>query len=301
MADEDKSGGEGKAAPGKAVAIWKFGTSMASKMAGGMAGVVTTSMTTNPFLGVAVGNALALTLEKVGTYIIETKLGPRQEIRVGRAIAVAAVRMEERIEAGEKVRADPFVHPDGEGRSDADEAVESALFADMNSAEEKKVDFIGALMTSIVLDPSISASDAQQMIETAQNLRYRAFVVLKIANDVHAHGWPRRGGAEVEGPPADLYPLTAQIYDMSRRGLIEMRDKPEDNTNYAILGVEEIDPSKLHLSPLGKALYKNMELQRLPESDATYASTVADLTVLSGCGKGPMHINAGRVIDGGEI
>ena len=169
----------------------------------------------------------------------------------------------------------------------------------MNSAEEKKVDFIGALITSIVLDSSISASEAQQMIETAQHLRYRAFVVLKIANDVHVHGWPERGGGEAEGPPANLYPLMAQIYDMSRRGLIEMRDKSEDNSNYAILGVEDIDPSKLHLTPLGKALYKNMELQRLPESDATFGRTLADLKAISTYGKGLTRINAS--IDGGEF
>ena len=299
MVDDDKRVGEGKAATGKAILIWKFGTSMASKMAGGMVGVATTAMTTNPFLGVAVGTALAQTLEKVGTHVIETKLGPRQEIRVGRAITVAAVRMEERIKAGENVRNDAFVQADDEGRSNADEAVESALFAAMNSAEEKKVDFIGALMTSIVLDSSISAADAQQMIETAQILRYRAFVVLKIANDVHAHGWPERGGEDVQGPPVNFYPLMAQIYEMSRRGLIEMRDKPDDNDNYAILGADEIDPSKLHLSPLGRALYKNMELQRLPESDATYASTVADLTAISSYGKGSMRIKAS--IDDGEF
>jgi hypothetical protein len=202
--------------------------------------------------------------------------------------------MEKRIEAGEKVRGDTFVQPDSDGRSDADEAVESTLFAAMNSAEEKKVDFISALMTSIFLDPSISASDAQQMIETAQNLRYRAFVVLKIAYDVHTYGWPKRGGEDVAGPPANLYPLMAQVYDMSRRGLIEMRDRPEDNNNYAILGADEIDPSKLHLSPLGKALYENMELQRLPENDATYASTLADFTALSGYGMGQTRIDSGE-------
>jgi hypothetical protein len=298
MADEDRPTSEEKVANSKAVTMWKFGTSMASKMVGGMAGVVTTSMTANPFLGVAVGTALAQTLEKAGTHIVETKLGPRQQIRVGRAIAVAATRMEERIVDGEIVRGDAFVQPDDTGRSDADEAIESALLAAMNCSEEKKVDFIGALMTSIFLDRTISASDAQQMIETAQNLRYRALVVLKIANDVHAQGWPSRGGEDVAGPPTDLYPLMAEIYDMSRRGLIVMKDKPEGNDHYAILGADDIDPSKLHLSPLGRALYRNMELSRLPESDPTYANTVAHLRALSSYGLGPMRINAH--MDGGS-
>ena len=122
MADGNKPEGEIKGVSGKAVEIWKFSTSMASKMTGGMVGVVTNAMTSNPFLGVAVATALAQTLEKVGTYVIETKLGPRQEIRVGRAIAIAALRMDERIEAGERVRGDAFIQPNGEGRSDADEA-----------------------------------------------------------------------------------------------------------------------------------------------------------------------------------
>jgi hypothetical protein len=299
MTDEDRPAGEENAATGKAMAIWKFSTSMASQIVGGMVGEVATSMTGNLLIGVAVNTILAQTLEKVGTHVIETTLGPRQKIRVGRAIAVAATRMEERIKDGEIVRDDAFVQPDVKGRSDADEVIESALHAAMSSAEEKKVDFIGALMTSIFLDRSISASDAQQMIETAQNLRYRALVVLKIANDVHAHGWPSRGGEDVAGPPTDLYPLMAEIYDMSRRGLIVMKDKPEGNDHYAILGSDDIDPSKLHLSPLGRLLYRNMELSRLPESDATYANTVEHLRTLSGYGLGPTRINAH--MDGGEF
>jgi hypothetical protein len=298
MANGDKSATEEKAGTGKAVTIAKFVTSTASKMIGGMAGVVTAA-SADPFTGVAVGTALAQSLEKVGTHLIETRLGSRQKIRVGRTIAVAATRMNERIKGGEIVRKDSFVEFDDEGRSDADEAIESALLAAMNSAEEKKVDFIGALTTSIFLDSSISASNAQQMIETAQSLRYRGFVILKIANGVDVHQWPSRGGEDLAGPPADLYPLMAEIFDMSRRGLIEMKDKARPDHYYAILGADEIDPSKLHLSPLGQALYRNMELHRLPETDATYASTVEHLTTLSRYGIGPTSINA--TLDGGEF
>ena len=291
MAGGNKLDGGEEVTGSNATAIWKFASSMASKMIGGMAGLAITALTETPLLGRVVSNVLVQTLEKVGTHVIETKLGPRQKVRVGRAIAVAALRMEKRMETGEKVRSDTFVQLDREGRSSADEAVESALFAAMNSAEEKKVDFIGALMTSIVLEPSISASDAQQMIETAQSLRYRAYVILKIASEVSIHGWPTRGGENVEGPPANLYSLMAQIYDMSQRGLIEMRDAPNDVSIYAVLSAEDIEPSKLQLTPLGRALYTNMELQRIPEIDATYASTVADLKALSGYGRGPTGLN----------
>ena len=279
--------------------VWQFGSSMASQMVGGMAGLVTTSLTTNPFLGVAVGTGLAQTLQKVGADLIDAKLRSRQEIRVGRAIAVAAVRMNDRLSSGERVRDDAFMECDGNGRSDADEVAESALIAAMNSTEEKKVDFIAALITSIALDPCISAADGQQMIATAQILQYRAFVILRIANDVHAHRWPARGGEDVGGPPDGLFALMAQVYDMARLGLVEMRDSNDERFAYAVLGPDGVDPSKLHLTPLGKALYRNMELERLPEHDPTYSSTVADFAAISHCGTGQTRVDA--YIDGGQI
>lgn len=293
MRDGDKPTAEEKADSAKAVTVGKFVASTASKIVGGMVGIVTAAAA-DPFTGLAVGTVLGQSLEKAVTHFIETRLAPRQKVRVGRVIAVAVTRMNERIKSGEIVRNDTFVEFNDQVRSDADEVIESALLAAMNSAEEKKIDFIGALITSIFLDDSISASNAQQMIENARSLRYRGFAILKIANDVHVHRWSARGREELEGPPDSLYPLMAEIYDMSRQGLIEMKDKPESKDNYAILGADEIDPSKLHLSPLGQALYKYMELHRLPENDVTYANTVDHLAMLSRYGTGPTRIDGGE-------
>ena len=280
--DNDDSQGSS----GRAVAVWTFVTSTASKLTGGMVGVAVTSATANPFLGVATATTLAQALEKGGAYVVHLMIGPRQKIRAGRAIEVAAVRMQDRIINGEVVRTDLFVEPRPDGRSDADEVVESVLQASINSAEEKKVDFLAAMMTSVFMDSSIRAADAQQMIEIAQGLRYRSLIVLKITNNVHVHRWPARGGDKVPGPPARLYPLMAQIYDLCRQGLIEMKDRLEDRDVYLVAAAGDIDPAKLHLSPLGRSLYEIMELKRLSEADPTYVETLADLGALSGYGQG---------------
>lgn len=298
MADEGKPEGEGRPA-NRHIKRWEDLAKVIGKLAGGAAGVGTMAAIGEPYSAVLANAMVGTAVEKAGLSVIQRLLGPRQAERVARTLLVTTGRMEERITAGETPRTDRFAQPGPDGRSDAEEAVEAVLFAAMNSAEEKKIDFLGLLLSSIAFDPSITAADAQVMIETAEALRYRAYVILKIANDVHVNGWPTRGGEDVVGPPENLYPLMAQIYDMTRRGVIELKDKPEDHSLYAVLGVDEIDPSKLHLSPLGKALYKNMELNRLPETDETYVQALADLAELSRYGKGPTRISGG--VSGGEF
>ncbi|MGU3449617.1 hypothetical protein [Methylobacterium sp. 391_Methyba4] len=297
MTGEDKDEGAEKLRSGQGIAIWKFSVGMAAKVAGGMAGVGTTAVTANPFIGAAVGTSLAHSLEKVGTYLVDTRLGPRQAARVGRAIAVAATRMDERVSSGQTLRADEFTRPDHTGRSAADETIEAALLAAMNSAEEKKIDFIAALMTSIGFNNEISPADAQLLIETAHNIRFRAFVVMKIASQIKSYGWPARGGEDLPGPPEKYHPLMSQIFDMTQRGIVEMRSAPDDINLYAILGPDEIDPTKLHLSPFGWMLFNGMELSRLSDDDDTYIRTVADLAELSGYGKGTPRVDA-RIDDG---
>lgn len=295
MTDEGKPEPEDEGRPAnKQIRRWEDLAKLSGKIAGGAASLATVAYTKEPFSGVLANAAVGTAVEKVGLNVIQRFLGPRQAERVAKTLLVTAGRMEERVTAGEMLRTDDFAQPGDDGRSDAEEAVEAVLFAAMNSAEERKIDFLGLLLSSIAFDPSITAANAQVMIETAEALRYRAYVILKIANDVHVHGWPTRGDEDVAGPPESLYPLMAQVYDMTRRGVIELKDKPEDNSLYAVLGVDEIDPSKLHLSPLGKALYKNMELHRLLAVDETYLQTLADLTELSRYGKGPTRIDAGE-------
>ena len=54
-------------------------------------------------------------------------LGPREKVRVGAVLAVAAAEINKRIVSGEKVRTDGFFDEKPSGRSHAEEVAESVL------------------------------------------------------------------------------------------------------------------------------------------------------------------------------
>ncbi len=275
--------------------LWKFSVGMAAKLSGGMVGVGTTVMTGNPFLGAASGVALAHTLERVGTEVVERRLAPRQNVRVGRAIVVACIKLKEHQDRGRNPRDDGFFDDDSGGRSSADEVTEATLLAAMDSAQEQKIDFIGALLANIAVDSGIDVSTAHLLIELANTLSYRAFVVMKIAGDIDAfHFEARTGpGKELSEAPTAFHPLMIEIYGLSGRGLIEMKDSADSANANVVLGFEEIDPAKMHLSTVGQLLHDNLELSGLDTGSDIYLQTVEQLRGLSRSGGGASALDGG--------
>jgi len=266
----------------------------AAKLAGGMVGVSTTTMTANPFLGTAIGMALAHTLERVDTEMVDRRLAPRQNARVGRAIVVACIKLKEHQDRGRNPRNDGFFDEDSGGRSSADEVTEAMLLAAMNSAQEQKVDFIAALLADIAVNPSIDLSTAHLLIELANTLSYRVFAVMRIAGDIDAFRFEtRRPGKGLSEAPTAFHPLMVEIFGLSRRGIIELKDSADSADTYAVLGFDEIDPAKMRLSTVGQLLHDNLELSGLDTGSAMYLQTVEQLRRLSRSGGGA------SVLDGG--
>lgn len=275
--------------------LWKFSLGMAAKLSGGMVGVGTTVMTANPFLGTALGVTLAHTLERVGTEVVERQLAPRQNVRVGRAIVVACIKLKEYRDRGKTPREDGFFDDDAGGRSAAEEVTEAALLAAMNSAQEQKVDFIAALLANIAVNPGIDVPTAHLLIELANALSYRAFAVMRIAGDIDAFRFETRtrpGEALSEASTA-FHPLMVEIFGLSRQGVIELKDSADSADTYAVLGFDEIDPAKMRLSTVGQLLHNNLELSNLDTGSAMYLQTVEQLRGLSRSGGGA------SVLDGG--
>ncbi len=283
------------AASKRGLALWKFSVGMAAKLSGGMAGVGTTAMTTNPFWGAAVGVSLAHTLERVGTEVVERRLAPRQNARVGRAIVIACSKLKEHQMRGMQPRDDGFFDPGHDGRSAADEVTEATLQAAMNSAQEQKVDFIGALLANISVKRDIDVPTTHLLIELASSLSYRAFALMRIAGNIDTFGFGTRirAGEGLSEAPPDFHPLMVEIYELSRRGVIVQKDSAASTDSYATLDCSDVDPSKMRLSTVGQLLHDNLELANLDASAAVYARTVDQLRKLSHCGKGT------SVLDGG--
>lgn len=266
--------------------FWELVNKTGTNVAGGLVGLGTVATTGNPAVGVFVGTFVSKSLEMVCSNLLSTHLAYRERVRIGAAAAVSLSRLQDRVAGGEALRADALVEPGSNGRSDVAEVTEAAMMAAMNSAEERKVEFLGALVTSIAFDATIGTGDAHLMIETARSLSYRSFVILQIASKTEYFKWPTRGREGTPGPPGRLYPLMSETYELTRRGLVEMKESRDSENLDAIFGADDIDPSRLFLTPFGHALHKSLELNRIPESDNLLKHTAAELGELATFGRG---------------
>ena len=158
--------------------------------------------THQPLIGAALSPVVAHNLERAGGEVIARRLAPRQEMRVGRAIAVAAGLLQERAASGDVPRRDGFFESGPEtDRSPAAEVTEAVLGAAMRAAEERKVDFVAALIASVSFDEKVDVATAHQMIAMADALTWRALCILRLTSDGSLRRLPARGREEAPGPP----------------------------------------------------------------------------------------------------
>lgn len=114
------------------------------------------------------GAAAALALKQIGQEASERLLGPREEVRIGGVLAIAAGEIRQRLEAGESVRTDGFFEQKQTGRSDAEEVAESVLLKSQREPEEKKIPYMGHLLSSVAFDAAISVHMAHQITKAAE-------------------------------------------------------------------------------------------------------------------------------------
>jgi hypothetical protein len=95
-----------------------------------------------------------MALKHIGQEASERLLGPREQVRVGGVLAIAAAEINERIKNGERVRSDNFFEEKSQGRSDAEEVAESVLLKSQREPEEKKIPYIGHLLSNVALPRS---------------------------------------------------------------------------------------------------------------------------------------------------
>lgn len=237
---------------------------------------------------------VAQNLERVGKEVLDRHLAPRQEIRVGRAVVVGAIRIEERLKAGERLRTDDFFGSADEGRSLADEITEHALMSAMNAAEERKVDHIGSLLASIAMNPAIDVATGHQLIRIAEQISFRAFVLIDMLyrDDTRSYDPVTIEGTE---SAAAVHALRAELFDLSRLGLVEQRYYRDSADTLALVDAAHIDPSRLYLTPLGNLLCNAFDLASLSIDDDFCRRTKRQLAALVQLG--PIGVS----IDGGTF
>jgi hypothetical protein len=206
------------------------------------------------------GAAVALALRHVGQEISQRMLGPREEVRVGGVLAIAAGEIRQRMENGESVRSDGFFDNKNTGRSDAEEVVEGVLLRSQREPEERKIPYMGHLLSSIAFDSQIGAQMAHQITRAAEQLTYRQLCILKLAVVKDAFGLRNgdyRGQASFS---KELYQVLYECLDLYHRGLIGFGGE-------VAFGPTDIQPGGMTLQGLGADIFNLMKLTLIPNED----------------------------------
>lgn len=206
------------------------------------------------------GAAAAMVLKHIGQEASERLLGPREEIRVGGVLAIAAEEIRKRIEAGESIRTDGFFDQKRSGRSDAEEVAESVLLKSQREPEENKIPYMGHLLSSVAFDKEISANMAHQLTKAAEQLTYRQLCLLKIAVVKDSFGLRTEDYRKQSQFDKGLYQILYECLDLSHRGFLNFGGG-------VVFGPTDIAPGKMTIQGLGADIFNLMKLGLIPVAD----------------------------------
>jgi len=200
------------------------------------------------------GVVVSKTLSRMGDELSERLLGPRERVRIGATMAIAANEISERIKKGEKIRSDGFFEKNDPGRSNADELAESVLLKSQKEPEEKKVPLLAHLLANIVFRQEIDIALGEQILKAVEQLTYRQLCILRLAarsqefklRDINYRG--------MKNFPRELY------YDLYNRSFI-------NNGSVAALGMTDLVPAKMSLQGLGVDIHNWMQLWQISDED----------------------------------
>lgn len=234
-----------------------------AELAGGAVGGAIGFLAGGP-VGAAVlgagGAAVAKALKHIGNETCERLLGPREKVRVGGVLAIAADQIEQRLKNGETLRDDDFFEENQSGRSDAEEVAESIMLKSQREPEEKKIPYMGRLLANVAFHKEISSEMAHQLAKTAEQLTYRQLCILRLAvakDDTALRASDYRGQASFS---KELYQVLYECLDLYYRGLINFGDA-------VAFGPTDVKPGNMTVQGLGVDVYSLMQLYTIPSAD----------------------------------
>ena len=208
----------------------------------------------------AAGITASRLLEHVGQEVSDRLLSAREKQRVGGVIAVAAADIRQRLEAGEHLRADGFFNCEALGRSAADEVAESIVLKVQREPEEKKLSYMGHLLSSVAFDDAIGPEMAHQIAKSAERLTYRQLCLLKIFGVDEVRSMLRDEDYRKQTSiPIQQRQILYESFDLARNYYIA-------SENY-ILGVTDIRPRQTQTQGIGADMYNLMKLRLIPTND----------------------------------
>ena len=226
-------------------------------------------------IGGTVGKGIQIALGKVGAEISSRQLGPREEKRVGATLIIAAAEINRRLENGDALRDDDFFDKKQADRSDAEEVAESVLLKVQREPQEKKIPYMGYLLSSIAFDPEITLPYANQLIKVAEQLTYRQLCILKLCDVKDKCNLRDKDYRDQNVDKKDLYQVLYECAELDNKQYINSRGKADlhgrefADFGATIDGLTRAIPSCMSLQGLGKDLFNLMKLSLIPCRDIT--------------------------------
>lgn len=235
------------------------GAEIAGGAVGGALGFLAAGPAGAAVLG-AGGVTAAIALKRIGAEVGERVLGPRERIRLGGVLALAAASIQDRINRGEDVRQDDFFDQKASGRSEADEVAESVLLKSQREPEERKLPYMAKLLANISFDATISAEMAHQLIKVAEQLTYRQMCLLKVGAFRQNLGLRVANYRQQRTSRKELYQVLYECFDLYQRGFVNFGGD-------AAFGPTDVNPGQMTPQGLGADLFNTMELAAIPDTD----------------------------------
>ena len=229
----------------------------------GISGALSLLAATDPGLGFLAGPAgtiVAGILKGVGTDVKERQLSPREDFRVGKVLAIAALEIHQRLENGENHRNDGFFDEKPTGRSDAEGIVEAVMLKCQREPQEKKIPYMGYLLAGIALDSNISTDMGHQLIKAAEELTYRQLCILKLAvvkDNFGLRGEDYRGQGTFT---KELLQILYECLDLYHRAYINFGGE-------VAFGPTDVKPGSMIVQGIGGDLFNLMKLSSIPDQD----------------------------------
>lgn len=221
--------------------------------------------------GGAAGAALGEMLADAGIELYQRILGPRQAARAAGALAVATVRIDERLREGYEPRPE-FVDPENPGHQDAQEILEGTLLTAANAHEQRKVEFLGNFYANLAFTPEVSPGYANLLLKLADRLTFGQLQVIAVLGNPELENELIQLGAERnEGAFRSAPAVVAEMDELGAAGILGVRQQDMSVVRPSnVLGSGSFDSIDLHrarLTDLGRTLHSLLGLSEMPEAD----------------------------------
>ena len=248
-----------------------------ASVVGATTGAILGAVTGDPTLGVgATAVSASGAYQRAGSEIADRLLGPREAARVGAVLALSAQVLAEKVKQGHTLRDDGFLDTPPNGRSDADEVLESVLRKAQTEYEERKLPYLSRLWANACIYKEHSGADLNHLVRLAEHLTYRDLTIISLvgeyAKSPGKNFYERRSQSYQAGNQRErideAYMVMAAITKLS--GL--------DCVNVNAMGNIQYSRCSVDIGTCGTALFHLMELHRIPQEERQHIASLFRIT-----------------------